>query len=179
LENAQQTEPQHGTSQHPEFPVPPPPPQQNCPAAQQLPLQQLPPLPHVVPSAFSVSEQTPVEGSHVPATWHWLEATQMTGLLPTQIPAWQVDVWVQRLESKQVVPSVFCGLEQVPVAGSHVPALWHWSWAKQVTGLPTQAPFWQVSFWVQRLPSLQAVPSVFFGLVHCPVAGSQVPAVWH
>src|SRR5438105_3170984 len=40
-------------------------------------------------------------------------------------------------------------------------------------------PVWQVSVCVHPLPSLHAVPSVWFGLVHMPVAGMQVPAVWH
>jgi len=43
---------------------------------------------------------------------------------------------------------------------------------------PVQAPAWQVSDCVQAFPSLQAVPSGFAGLVHWPVDGSQVPAVW-
>jgi hypothetical protein len=47
----------------------------------------------------------------------------------------------------------------------------------QVTGLlPVHAPAWQVSLWVQALPSLQAAPSAFVGLEHTPLPGSQVPA---
>ena len=45
-------------------------------------------------------------------------------------------------------------------------------------GLP-QLPFWQVSPEVQALSSLQAVPLGWFGFEHMPVAGLQVPAVWH
>ena len=67
----------------------------------------------------------------------------------------------------------------MPVAGSHVPAGWHWSRAVQVTGLPAQLPLWQVSVCVQALPSLHAVPSIAVGLEQLPVAGSHVPATWH
>ena len=49
-----------------------------------------------------------------------------------------------------------------------------------MTGLPpVQAPCWQVSDWVQALPSLQAVPSGAAWLEHCPVPGLHVPATWH
>src|SRR5207245_3292815 len=82
-----------------------------------------------------------------------------TGSLPTHVPAWQVSVWVQPSPSVQALPSGLSGLEQVPLAGSQVPATWHWSRAAQTTGFtPTQAPGWQVSVGVQALPSLQAAP---------------------
>src|SRR5437016_12256785 len=45
--------------------------------------------------------------------------------------------------------------------------------------LPVQTPLWQVSVWVQALPSLQVLPLAFGGFEHVPVAGEQVPAVWH
>jgi hypothetical protein len=44
---------------------------------------------------------------------------------------------------------------------------------------PVQVPAWQVSLWVQALPSLQAAPLGAFGLEQVPVAGLQVPATWH
>src|SRR3989442_8581704 len=63
------------------------------------------------------------------------------------------------------------------VRSSHVPAVWHWSLAVQVTGLaPVQTPERQVSVWVHALPSLQAVPSGASGFEHTPVHGLQVPA---
>src|SRR5437870_13530639 len=72
------------------------------------------------------------------------------------------------------------GLLQVPVAGSQVPAVWHWSEAVHTTGfVPTQAPAWQVSVCVHALPSLQGAPSAFTGVLQVPVAGLQVPAAWH
>src|SRR5438046_287852 len=48
-------------------------------------VQALPSL-HAVPSVFDGFEQVPLEGSHVPATWHWSEAVQTTGLLPVHTP---------------------------------------------------------------------------------------------
>jgi hypothetical protein len=87
---------------------------------------------------------------------------------------------VQPLPSLQLEPSALAGLLQVPVAASQVPASWHWSLAVQLTGLPpVQAPAWQVSVFVQALPSLQLVPFALAGFVHWPVALSQVPASWH
>src|SRR6266571_4376389 len=102
----------------------------------------------------------PVVGSDGPAAWDWSRAVQVTGLLPAELPVWQVSVWVQALPSLHAVPSDAGGLEQIPVVGSHVPATWHWSRAVQVTGLlPMQVPLWQVSVWVQALPSSHGVPS--------------------
>jgi len=86
-------------------------------------------------------EHTPVAGSQVPASWHCPSAEQTTGFAPTQAPAWQVSLCVQALPSVQVVPSGLLGFEQVPFAGSQVPASWHWSSAEQTTGLaPVQTP---------------------------------------
>ena len=70
----------------------------------------------------------------------------VTGLAPAHEPAWHVSVWVQASPSEQLVPFGAFGLLQVPLAGLHVPATWHWSDAVHVTGLaPVQAPDWQVS----------------------------------
>jgi hypothetical protein len=77
-------------------------------------------------------------------------------------------------------PSGLFWLEHIPVAGSHMPAVWHWSCAAQFTGLaPAHVPAWQVSLWVQALPSSHAVPLAFAGFEHSPVAGLQTPALWH
>ena len=58
-----------------------------------------------------------------------------------------------------VVPFAAAGLEHWPVVASHVPAVWHWSDAVQVTGLlPVHAPAWHVSVCVHAFPSLHAVP---------------------
>jgi hypothetical protein len=124
-------------------------------------------------------EQTPLEGLQVPAVWHWSRAVQVTGV-PVQVPAWQASAVVQALPSLQAVPFVFAGFEQTPVEGLQVPAVWHWSRAVHVTGLPpVQVPDWQLSPWVQALPSLQAVPLVFAGFEQRPVEVLQVPTTWH
>jgi hypothetical protein len=87
---------------------------------------------------------------------------------------------VHAFPSLQELPLDLAGLEQAPVAMSHVPAVWHWSDAAQVTALePEQVPAWQVSVWVHAFPSLHAEPSVLLGLLHKPVAGAHVPATWH
>src|SRR2546422_759462 len=78
-----------------------------------------------VPFGLSGLEQRPFAGSQTPASWHWSRAVQTTGLAPTQAPAWQVSVWVQASPSLQALPFTLSGLEQVPLAGSKVPASWH------------------------------------------------------
>ena len=63
-----------------------------------------------------------------------------------QVPDWQLSLCVQASLSLQDVPSAAFGLEQVPVAGLHVPATWHWSLALHTTGFdPVQVPDSQVS----------------------------------
>jgi hypothetical protein len=132
--------------------------------------------PQAVLSGLFGFEQTPVAASHVPASWHWSLAEHVTGLAPVQTPVTHVSVLVHRLPSLQAVPSFLTGLLQAPVEVLQVPAVWHWSLAAHVTGLaPVQAPVWQVSTCVQALPSLQAEPSFLAGLLHVPVAASQVP----
>src|SRR5205823_6212957 len=138
------------------------------------------PSSQAAPSGFAGLEHVPVAGSHEPAAWHWSAAAQTTGFVPVHVPAWQVSVRVQAVPSSQAAPSGFAGLEHVPVAGSQVPAAWHWSAGAQTTGfVPVRVADGQVSLCVQALPSLQAAPSGFAGLEHVPVAGSQVPAAWH
>ena len=53
-----------------------------------------------------------------------------------QVPAWHVSFCVQAFPSLHVVPFAAVGFEQTPVDGLHDPAVWHWSWAVQVTGFP-------------------------------------------
>ena len=73
------------------------------------------------------------------------------------------------MPSLQTVPLGRLGLEQTPVAVLHVPTPWHWSSVGQMTGLlPTQTPLWQVSVWVQALPSLQGLPLATGEFTHCP-----------
>src|SRR2546427_452648 len=139
-----------------------------------------PPSLQAVPSALCGVEQVPLAGSQTPATWHWSSALQTTGFAPVQVPVWQVSLCVQAFPSLQAAPSALAGLEQAPLAGSQVPATWHWSSALQTTGFaPVPVPVWQVSLCVQAFPSLQAAPSALAGLEQVPLAGSQVPATWH
>jgi hypothetical protein len=99
---------------------------------------------------------------------------------PPQTPLVHLSALVQALLSLQGVASGLAGFEHVPVAASHVPALWHWSLAEHTIGFePVQLPPWQVSVCVHRLPSTHAVPSCLAGLVHLPVPATHVPAVWH
>ena len=132
---------------------------------------------HGVPLATLGFEQAPVAGLQVPARWHSSLAVHVTRLEPAQTPVWHVSVWVHASPSLHNVPFGAFGFEQVPVAGSHVPATWHWSLDEHVTGLePVQTPVWHVSVCVQALPSLQGWPFGAFGFEHVPVTWSQVPA---
>src|SRR5438876_961888 len=98
---------------------------------------------HAVPLGLAGLEHVPVVGSQVPASWHWSGAGQVTGFAPVHAPAWQVSVRVHALASSHAVPLGFAGLAQVPVAGSPVPASWHWPVAGQVPGFaPVHAPAW-------------------------------------
>src|SRR4051812_30388842 len=124
----------------------------------QAPLWQLSVMVHAspsvqpVPSAAFGFEHIPVAGLHMPATWHGSSAAHCTGLPPLQAPFWQVSVWLQAFASLHAVPFAALGFEHMPVAGLHAPGTWHWSSAAHCTGLPPlQAPFWQVSVWVQAL----------------------------
>jgi hypothetical protein len=98
-------------------------------------------LPQLLPSGALGFEHAPVAGLQLPAAWQTSSAAQMTGLPPTQAPLWQASLWVQALPSLQAVPFTAIGFEQLPEAGSQVPAVWHWSDGVQVTGLdPAQVP---------------------------------------
>jgi hypothetical protein len=79
----------------------------------------------VVPSVAVGFEHVPVLGLHVPATWHWSSAVQVTGFDPVHVPAWQVSVCVQAFPSLHAVPFDAVGFEHVPVVGLQVPATWH------------------------------------------------------
>jgi hypothetical protein len=74
------------------------------------------------PLAWFGFEQTPVEGSQLPATRHASLAVHTTGLPPVQTPAWQVSVSVQPFPSLQPEPSDVLGFEQTPDDGSQAPA---------------------------------------------------------
>ena len=119
--------------------------------------------------AFAGLEQTPAV--HVPAVWHTSEAEQVTAVPGVHVPAWQV--LGKQASVEQFVLLAFAGLEQFPVPGSHVPAVWHTSEAEQVTAVPgVQTPAWQVSPVVQEFPSLHVV--LFATATQVPVADAHV-----
>src|SRR5436309_680749 len=131
-----------------------------------------------MPLGLAGFEHVPVAGLEVPAAWHWSGALQVTGFVPVHAPAWQVSLRVHALASSHAVPLGFAGLEHVPVAGSQVPASWHWSGAGQVTGFaPVHAPAWQVSVRVHALASSHAAVFGVRGLPVGAVTGSRVPAL--
>ena len=76
----------------------------------QRPFQQLScsvqalPSSHVDPSCLTGFVQVPVFGSQTPASWHWSDAVQVTGV-PAHCPAWQTSPWVHLSPSLHVVPS--------------------------------------------------------------------------
>jgi hypothetical protein len=97
------------------------------------PLHVLPSV-HDVPAATGVCV-TPPEGVHASVV-HGLLSSVATLPVPVHVPAWQVSVAVHALPSLHDAPSALAGLEQLPVAVSQVPAVWHWSCAVHVTGFP-------------------------------------------
>src|SRR5262245_50120762 len=100
----------------------PPPPIVHVPAWQVSGAEHtwLDPLAHGVPSGAGLVEHSPVKWSQVGFTWHWA-ASQTTGFVPTQVPAWQESAWVQASPSVQAEPSGLFGVVQAPVPGLHVP----------------------------------------------------------
>jgi len=93
-----------------------------APAMHMSPAVHMLPSSHEAPSALAGFEQAPLDGSQVPARWHWSAAPQTTGFAPVQTPAWQLSDCVQALPSLQEAPSASAGFEQSPLAGSQTPA---------------------------------------------------------
>src|SRR5262249_20067844 len=55
---------------------------------------------------------------------------------------------------------------------------WHWSWAPHTTGFePLQAPAWQVSVCVHRLPSSQVEPSTLGWATQASAVSSHTPSL--
>src|SRR5438874_759617 len=122
----------------------------------------------------------PVDGLHVPTSWHWSWAVQVTGFVPVQVPAWHVSVRVHALLSSHVVPFGLAGFEHAPVDGLHVPASWHWSWAVQETAfVPVRMPASHVSVRVHALLSSPVAPFGLAAFEHAPVDALHVPTPWH
>jgi hypothetical protein len=72
-------------------------------------------------AAFVCAEQPPVAGSQLPAILHMPEVGQTTGLLPVQVPFWQVSVWVHMLPSLHGVP--FATPTQLPLPPAAPPPI--------------------------------------------------------
>jgi hypothetical protein len=71
---------------------------------------------HAEPFGLSGFEQMPVDGSQVPASWHWSLAVQVTGVPATQIAeALQISAPLHALASEQLVPAG-TGVWVTPVA---------------------------------------------------------------
>jgi hypothetical protein len=132
------------------------------------------PSSQVVPSGWFGFVHLPVEGAHVPATWHWssgMHVTIMQRFTPLQSPA------LHTRPGPHVVPSGFVGSEHTPVVGEQVPALWHASSAMHVVIPPlVQTPAWQVFIWEHALASVQPVPSVWFDHADVELDGAHT---WH
>src|SRR5437773_1671653 len=110
------------------------------PASQASVCVQALPSSHGAPSSLAGLLQPPDAGLQTPAVGPWSEAVPTTGVAPTQTPASQGPACVQASPSSQGVPSSCAGSEQVPVAGLHVPAAWHWSEGVHTTAVPIQTP---------------------------------------
>ncbi len=76
-------------------------------------------VPHAVPLGALGLEHVPLDGSHVPATWHSPGAGQVTGLDPVHTPAWHVLVVKQWLVPVHVVPAGSLENAVVDVPGAH------------------------------------------------------------
>src|SRR5205823_1061538 len=108
------------------------------------------PSSHGVPSWVGGLEHKPVAGLHTPASWHWSDALQVTGVPPWHCPAWQVSPCVHRLPSSHAAPSAVSAsagqvsaepsqrsaASQAPVDGRHS-SVRFWS-AGQVGLVPEQ-----------------------------------------
>ncbi len=88
------------------------------------------------PFAAAGFEHWPLEGSHVPATWHWSEAAQVTGFEPVHTPLWQESVCVQASLSVHALPLVTFEYADVLTLGWHD---WH-ALLGFVAAEPTHAP---------------------------------------
>ena len=126
-------------------------------------------------SALSVANTQPVAtlqvsvvhdvlSLHAESTATWLQPVNKAHVSVVQVKASE-----QRLSTGACVQ---------PVTGSQ-PSVVHATPSLQSAVEPPQVPPVQTSVSVQALLSSQPVPLVLFGLVQTPVAGTQVPALWH
>src|SRR5262249_30557003 len=79
---------------------------------------------HAVRSGFAVASHRPAPSLQVP--WlHWSAKAEQSRAVPPHTPALQASFTVQKMPSSQAKPSGWFGLEQMPLAGSQLPATWH------------------------------------------------------
>jgi hypothetical protein len=97
----------------------------------------------VVPLVAAGFEHAPVEVLHVPAVWHWSLAVQTTGLLPVQVPAWQVSVCVHAFPSLHAVPFVTDVCVHVPPV--HASVVQAFPSSQEPEQLLDPNPSWQVT----------------------------------
>jgi len=97
---------------------------------------------------------------------------QTTGLLPTQLPAWQVSVCVQALASLQGAVLL---VKTHPAAGTQASVVHTLLSLHTSAAPPRQVPAEQVSLVVHGLPSLQG--AVLLVCMQAPVAGLQESSV--
>ena len=85
--------------------------------------------PHpAVPFGTEGFEHTPVDGSHVPATWHWsLRRAGRRDCARCRCPPGTCRSACRRCRRCTRCRSAAAGLEHAPVDGLQVPATWHWS----------------------------------------------------
>jgi len=128
---------------------------------------------HGVPFSTAACVQ-PKTGSQVSVV-HTLLSLQLSAVPAVQAPAWQVSLPLHTLPSAHGVPFTSGAFVQ-PVRGAQVSVV-HTLLSLQLSGVPAaQAPLWQVSAPLQRLPSRHGVPFRTAVFVQ-PNTGSQVSVV--
>ena len=140
------------------------------------PLHALPSL-HDVPVATGVC-MTPVDGAQASVVQGLPSST--TGGVPGVhvADALHVSAPLQALPSPQEVPAA-TGVCVTPVEGLQASVV-QGLWSSTATWAPgVQVPAWQVSVWVQALPSVHEEPFDLAGFEQAPVDALQVPGSWH
>src|SRR5437899_2557325 len=99
--------------------------------------------------------------------WAWAITLAIAGGMGSQVP----------IVRRQVAASrPLAGWKTQPAVGSQESVVQGLA-SSHTRGDPAHTPAWQASFWVQRLPSLHAVPSVFGVASHWWANSSHVPSV--
>ena len=148
--------------------------------AVQVPARQVSPSVHAFASLQTVAsgaagfEQAPVAGLQVPATWHWSEAAQVTGVPVPQTPMEHISAPLQALLSLQDVPDRG-EFTQVPLPPHESAVQGFWS-SQLPEGPAVQAPAWQVLAPPHWVAGAQTVPLATL-VVEQPVVGLQRSAV--